>query len=279
MSGIEHEVDPIIQYLAWGVGAVLLGIAALHAWRAFGIGAAAPSIAAAPDGDASLIGVAGAFGDTPHATPYRGEPCVWFEASIEEWITTRDSDNKESGRWDVVRHTHNPLPFLLRDGTDVVRVEAAPANLVALPRRQWSGGTLEPEREREDLRRTAVSTAAATTMAIGGSMLAGGVLGGGRFRYTEQWVPPSVNLFVRGGLGRGDAPKAPLVRRSSEVEEAYARLEAEVPRRVAKPARGQFIVAGEPPDALRRRLLLLAAAWAAGAVVLPLVIWFVVPRL
>lgn len=261
MHDVEPAANSAVLTIAFAAGAVLLAIAALYASRAFSIRNPAPTIAHAPDGDVSLIGVAAAFGNAPHLTPYRGEPCVWFEATVEESITERDNDNRESQRMALVRRSYSTMPFLLRDPTGVVRVEAWQARLMALPQRKWYDITLHPERQ--DGHRPAVA----------------GVRGTGYYCYTEQWIPLGTRVFVQGGLGRGPGMRAPAVPRSTEDEEARTRLDAEVPRRVGKPDSGEFIVAGDGPDAVRRRFLLLAAAWAAGAIVAPFVLIHVLDRM
>ncbi len=131
-------------------------------------------IRSAHQGYVELIGTCEPAGE-PLRTPLTGSPCAWYHCTVERYVRS----GKHS-RWKTVREVRSESPLKLLDGTGECLIDPRGAEVLPRTRRVWYGNSVMP------------------TQGPGSGAVLRRVLGGGRYRYTEERIDAGDPLYALG---------------------------------------------------------------------------------
>ncbi len=129
-------------------------------------------IRSAHQGYVELIGTCEPAAD-PLRTPLTGSPCAWYHCTVERYVRS----GKHS-RWKTVREVRSEAPLKLLDGTGECLIDPRGAEVLPRTRRIWYGNSVVP------------SGGAASGLR--------GIVGGSRYRYTEERIDAGDPLYALG---------------------------------------------------------------------------------
>ncbi len=169
-------------YLGW----VLL-LHGFHRYRLYNLIRNTPTttVRAAPMGRVEVKGQVCPVSDEDLVkSPFRGTPCVAYECEIEEY---REDD--DGGHWTTIHERREAPPFLLRDDTGTLAVEAGEA--------RWSFERDYRETFRESNRPEHITRYVETHVGDGGPLDLD-FLGGEKQRFSEWTLEPGDDVYVLG---------------------------------------------------------------------------------
>jgi len=145
------------------------------------------SIAFAQQGYVELSGTTIMLDGTPTLAPLSGVKCCWYHYKIE----------KKSGKsWRVLEQRKSSNSFLLKDDSGTCRVDPQGARVTTGERTVWYGSSRYPG--------TAGARNTNPEKRTWGSILTSDIGLGGRYRYTEELIPPATTLYAIGNLKTPD---------------------------------------------------------------------------
>lgn len=137
-------------------------------------------IRSAAQGLVELKGSVQAGGHDPLLSPLAGTSCLWYRFTVEE----RRSNGKNE-RWVRVEHGSSERPFVLRDDTGECWINPVGAEVHPRSRRRWEGSRRWPLTSAPPRR------------------LLGILIGGRRYRYTEEYLCADDLLYALGWFQSG----------------------------------------------------------------------------
>ncbi len=132
-------------------------------------------IRSAAQGYVELTGTGHPAGDSPVITPLTGSPCCWYHCRVERHVRSG-----KYSHWKIVRDVVSETPLILRDGTGECLIDPRGAEVHPRIRQIWYGNSVMPSRPPR----------------TGTGLLR--LVGGGRYRYTEERLEAGDPLYALG---------------------------------------------------------------------------------
>ena len=184
------------------VGAAVLG---LRAWRKWWIVADTPTSHCA----AVFIGRNEVVGQVkqcqPLVSPLTGEPCVWFQWNLEEYIHSGDSSE-----WRSREKRSTAAPFWIVDDSGAVLVRPRDADIDDLPTKHYAANELPPTATWRSLHLSAFEAEDEYERSVSATALGMGTWGsnhnpdqpigsfGGKWRVSHQVLPAEQTVYLLG---------------------------------------------------------------------------------